>query len=175
MAKIAYFGTVVMLVAASGRIGLTAPEDGSAAGTHRAPATVKVLPVLEFQGDGQKVVSIDFTNTTRDPIKYMLYNPLRPNYLPIYFLNFELIKDGVVIRPLETPEGPPLAVDMVRTIQPSETVTSELDLRETYGDLKPGRYLLRYKYNIRPGSTLDKEYGLTPMQISSDLMIINIK
>jgi hypothetical protein len=166
---IARIGVLGLLIATV-LVGLPAPRTARPRGRIARP-TVKVL----FEGGGQRVVFVDFANTTRAPVKYLLYDALRPNYLPIAFLDFELVKDGEVVRPLEEFEGPELYVRNVRAIQPSETVTSELDLRETYGDLKPGRYLLRCRYDIRPDSHPFDDFKLTPLQVSSDLMIINIQ
>jgi hypothetical protein len=88
----------------------------------------------------------------------------------LYFLggmlyqNGEMITEGTVTfdQPLPTKER-------LRKLKPGESV--ELRYRLPYHEVKPGRYELRLKYDIPPGSTLETDLGLTPMKLEQTILL----
>ena len=70
-------------------------------------------------------------------------------------------------------ETPPfLAKSRVRTLKPNKYVRHKIDLLDTYGALKPGRYRVTVKY--RTGERLEREYGITAMSFERTLMWIEV-
>ena len=119
-------------------------------------------------------IAVSFVNTSDMDIHYLEYDVLRPNYLPVAFLEFSLYKGDKLFIPRETPEGPTLDEEKVRTIAPGASVLSEINLEERYGKLDEGLYRLSVKYSIAEGSIFDAELGLTPLVIEKDLLLIRV-
>jgi hypothetical protein len=149
-------------------------DDVSSQGTAEETAHLRVLPLVEIPSPKGQVIKVEFANISNQPIRYLLYDDLRPNYLPIAFLEFSLYKDGQLVPVLETPEGPRAYPRLVRELPPNESIVSELDLKETYGELPAGRYILRVSYLI-DGENLAKDLGLTLIQFDKPLLSIDIE
>jgi hypothetical protein len=164
---------LICLGLASIGINSASSEEVSSPGNLEGSSRIRVLPLIELPPGKGQVIKVEFSNISNQPIRYLLYDDLRPNYLPIAFLDFSLYKDGQLVRVLETPEGPRAYTRLVRELPPNESIASELDLKETYGELPAGRYILHVSYLI-DGENLAKDLGLTLIQFDKPLLSIDV-
>ena len=69
----------------------------------------------------------------------------------------------------------PLSKERVRDLPPGHRVSHELSVATWYGDLAAGTYDLVAEYNIPARSTLDEDYGLTPMSFRRNVACLEIE
>jgi hypothetical protein len=96
-----------------------------------------MLPLITLPVEGSYTIRLMFENESRLPIRYVPAGDGRS----IDGLYFQLSKGADVFYPLRIEEVALIAKE-IKVLPPGGTLSYAVDIRETFGSLKPGRYLL---------------------------------
>ena len=130
---------------------------------------IDIAPVIIVRAGDPIVVRYDFSNDSGKPIGYLLGS----RFTNVALVDFRLTTNGKVISPLATEEGPPMVKANVRALAPGRFIRHEIELNETYGKLKPGRYKIAVSYST--STYLESEYGITNLSFERTLLWVEVK
>ena len=130
-----------------------------------AQGTADVVPLVQVESGGQAPLSIVFENVSKEALRYIPAADGRS----VNRLRFILSRDGQQVVPIRQPGQVSLTASRVRELQPGGVLVHNLSLREMYGDLKPGRYLLEGEIDGQP-----TDFNLTQIHLKRKILYIDV-
>jgi hypothetical protein len=131
---------------------------------------INIIPTIPLDAKNDMEVQFAFENASSGIIYYLEGHKPKT----VANLHLPLFRDGQLVES-ETPLPPELAKERVRALKAGDSLIYTIKLRDEYGDLKPGHYVLRAKYSIQKGSVPHKEYGITPWEIDQIVAHLEIR
>jgi hypothetical protein len=128
------------------------------------------LPVIQLSEAPTPKVQIVLENVSTEVIHYL------PGHTSgsVHPMEITLYKGAEFISPKVQVEPPEVSRERVRQLKPGESLLQVLNLSDLYGLLKPGRYLLKVRYDVSPKSYLATNYGITASAIDGPLAYVEI-
>ena len=143
--------------------------EGTASSFQKHPVVeplVRVVPLIRVGENADMKVRLAVEPASGRPVRYLFRN----DELPMDRVYFDLLRDGEVVQPLEGEGRRMFSPDRVRELKPGEQLIHTLDLRERYGQLKPGRYILEVRAAGRPS-----ELGLAQLNFRERAAYIDVE
>jgi hypothetical protein len=125
---------------------------------------VRLLPIIHLKPDGPMEVPVVFERSSGTIIRYLA--DAEGN---VRHLKFVLKNNGEVIDPLDAPPEPAEDEQRIEELGRNQRLVRHISLRERYGNLEPGVYLLEAHMEGQPTGL-----GLTQIFLHRPLMYVQI-
>lgn len=133
-----------------------------------------VTPVLQVEKGKSIWIRAAFKNTTQKTIRYFGGAGIHLDKKSPGRLELLLYRNDKLVRRVETVGPIVVGPSNVCELKAGEAADVRFRFPSPYGNLEPGRYEVRMKYDVPKDSGEVKEFGITPMSFNKSIFFIDV-